>query len=212
MTTASSPRRLGRPPAAAGAHTLETLLAVARAHFGSLGYQAATTKGIAAEAGITTGTIYHYFGSKRDLYAAVFESVEETVYARYRAVLVPGGTFAENLDHLLAEAVRIHEDDPTLARFFIEVQTEAMRNDDLTPLATIQARNTVKLLAPIVQAAHEAGELAPGVEVRAATYAVMAVLTGVARFSETLEQSAMLADAVDVLRRLVTGTLYRQEP
>jgi AcrR family transcriptional regulator len=200
--------RLGRPPAAESAHTLDTLLAVARAQFGALGYQAATTKGIAAEAGITTGTIYHYFGAKRDLYAAVFDEVEDTVYARYRAVLREGAPFAENLDQLLAEAVRIHDDDPTLARFFIEVQTEAMRNDELASLATTQARNTVKLIAPLVQRAHDAGELAPGVSVRATTYAVMAVLTGVARFSETLAQSVMLTDAVDVLRRLVTGSLY----
>jgi hypothetical protein len=126
-------------------------------------------------------------------------------------VLVAGATFADNLDRLLDEAVRIHEDDPTVARFYIEVQTEAMRNDELAALATQQARSTVKLLAPVVQAAHDAGEFSPGVGVRAATYAVMAVLTGVARFSETLEQTATLADAVHVLRRLVTGTLYAQQ-
>jgi hypothetical protein len=86
-----------------------------------------------------------------------------------------------------------------------------MRNDELAPLATQQARSTVKLLAPIVQAAHEAGELASDVGVRAATYALMAILTGVARFSETLEQTATLSDAVSVLRRLVAGTLYAGE-
>lgn len=211
MTALPSGRRLGRPPGNESAHTLDTLLAVARTHFGALGYQAATTKGIAGDAGITTGTIYHYFESKRDLYAAVFEEVEETVYARYRAVLVPGATLVENLDRLLEEAVCIHEDDPTVARFYIEVQTEAMRNEELAPLATQQARSTVKLLAPIVQAAHDAGELASDVGVRAGTYALMAILTGVARFSETLEQTATLSDAVSVLRRLVAGTLYAGE-
>lgn len=208
MAVTTGGKRLGRPPAADSAHTRETLLRVAREKFAELGFQSATNKGIADAAGITTGAIYHYFGSKRDLYGAVFEEVESTVYDRYQRVLVDGASFAENFAHLLREAVRIHDDDPTIAQFFIEVQTEAMRNPELAALATQQARNTVRLIAPIVQAGHVAGEFVDDVDPRAVTYAMMSVMTGVARFSEALEQPEILADATGVLTRLVTGDLF----
>lgn len=210
MSVTAAGRRLGRPPATDSAQTREVLLRVARKKFAELGYQSATNKDIADAAGITTGAIYHYFGSKRDLYGAVFEQVEATVYERYRAVLDEGASFAENFARLLDEAVRIHEDDPTIAQFFIEVQTEAMRNPDLAVLATEQARNTVRLLAPVVGAGHDSGEFQDDVNPRAVTYAMMSVLTGLARFSEALEQPQMLADATRVLTRLVTGELFAE--
>lgn len=203
----SEPRRLGRPPASDSAATRDRLLSVARAKFAELGYQSATNKGIADAAGITTGAIYHYFGSKRDLYGAVFDHVETTVYGRYRSVLVEGATFATNFAALLDEAVRIYEDDATIAQFFIEVQTDAMRNEDLAPLATRQARNTIKLIAPIVGDAQAAGEFGPDVEERAVVYAMMSVMTGVARFSAGLDDPSVLAAATEILTRLVAGDL-----
>ncbi len=201
-------KRLGRPPAADSVDTRARLLGVARARFADLGYQAATNKDIADAAGITTGAIYHYFGSKRDLYGAVFDHVESTVYARYREVLIDGGTVAQNFAALLDEAVRIHEDDATIGRFFIEVQTEATRNEELASLATQQARNTIKLIGPIVSAGHASGEFRAGVDERAVVYAMMSVMTGVARFSAGIDDRRVLADATGVLTRLVSGDLF----
>lgn len=208
MALPAAPRRIGRPPASENLDTRARLLDVARSKFAELGYQSATNKDIADAAGITTGAIYHHFGSKRDLYTAVFEHVESTVYARYRAVLVPGATVAENFASLLDEAVRIYEDDATIAQFFIEVQTEAMRNEELAVLATQQARSTIKLIAPVVATGHQAGEFHPDIDQRAVVYAMMSIMTGVARFSAGLDDPRVLAEATGVLVRLVSGHLF----
>ena len=62
--------------AAALAATRDDLLAVARAHFGQSGFAAAEVGSIATDAGVTTGAIYHHFGSKQGLFVAVAESIE----------------------------------------------------------------------------------------------------------------------------------------
>ena len=52
------------------------LLAAARECFGERGYAGAGIEEIAARAGVTTGALYHHFGSKRGLFRAVAEAVE----------------------------------------------------------------------------------------------------------------------------------------
>ena len=80
MSTALSPDRLSRR-AAAFAATRTELIAVARAHFGANGFAAAEVGLIAAEAGVTTGAIYHHFGSKQGLFVAVAETIEAELLA-----------------------------------------------------------------------------------------------------------------------------------
>ena len=45
------------------------------------GYEATTNRSIAKASGITSGAIYHYFDSKAELYAAVYEEVYDRVFA-----------------------------------------------------------------------------------------------------------------------------------
>lgn len=66
--------------------TRAALLTVARAHFGALGFAGADVARIAAEAGVTTGALYHHFGSKKALFQAVAELVEGEILAAGLAV------------------------------------------------------------------------------------------------------------------------------
>jgi AcrR family transcriptional regulator len=60
-------RPTGSPP------NREAILAAARAHFTSQGYDRATIRGIASEAGVDPALVYHYFGSKDQLLGAALE-------------------------------------------------------------------------------------------------------------------------------------------
>ncbi len=62
-------RRRGNPD------TRAHILAIAREHFAREGYQRATLRAIAADAGVDLALISYYFGSKRGLVAAVLELV-----------------------------------------------------------------------------------------------------------------------------------------
>jgi len=59
--------------------TRAALMAVARKHFARDGYSDAEIAAIAADARVTTGAIYHHFGSKKRLFTAVAEDLEEEI-------------------------------------------------------------------------------------------------------------------------------------
>ncbi|MCV3766696.1 TetR/AcrR family transcriptional regulator [Rhizobium sp. TRM95796] len=62
------------------------LLAAARRAFAEKGYMAASMDDFTAEAGLTRGALYHAFGDKRGLFAAVVHQVDSEMAARARAI------------------------------------------------------------------------------------------------------------------------------
>ena len=63
--------RTGRRPGTGG--TRETILAAARSHFGAVGYEGGTVRGIASEAGVDPSLVLHYFGSKEGVFRAAMD-------------------------------------------------------------------------------------------------------------------------------------------
>ena len=61
-------RRSGRRGGDSG--TREAILAAARARFGDLGYDRATIRGIADDAGVDAALVHHFYGTKDQLFAA----------------------------------------------------------------------------------------------------------------------------------------------
>jgi AcrR family transcriptional regulator len=94
---------VGRPRAAeradSGLSAREELLSAAAELFTSLGYAATTTRAVAERAGMRQASMYHYFGGKEDLLAALLE-----------------GTVRPSLD--LAGALGAREEVPAEARLW----------------------------------------------------------------------------------------------
>lgn len=61
----------GRRPGDSG--TKDAILDAARDQFGAKGYQAATIRGIAAQAGVDPALIRHFYGNKEQLFAATLD-------------------------------------------------------------------------------------------------------------------------------------------
>lgn len=59
------------------AATQATLRAAGRTLFGQRGYEATSLGAICEAAGVTTGALYHHFGDKKGLFAAVAEELDE---------------------------------------------------------------------------------------------------------------------------------------
>ncbi|RJL22540.1 TetR family transcriptional regulator [Bailinhaonella thermotolerans] len=66
--SAGAPRRLGRRPGQS--ETREQILAAARTLFAEKGYEGATVRGIAREAGVDPALVHHYFDTKERLFIA----------------------------------------------------------------------------------------------------------------------------------------------
>jgi len=73
--------------AARSASTRAKLLKAARALFARNGYAGVGTEEIVRRAGVTRGALYHQFATKEDLFAAVYEQVEQDLTRRVVASL-----------------------------------------------------------------------------------------------------------------------------
>ncbi|SEI17239.1 transcriptional regulator, TetR family [Rhizobium tibeticum] len=62
------------------------LIAAARKAFAEKGYSAASMDELTAEAGLTRGALYHNFGDKRGLLAAVVEQIDTEMAARAQQI------------------------------------------------------------------------------------------------------------------------------
>jgi AcrR family transcriptional regulator len=65
--------------------TIQMLIAIGREHFTARGYAQAAAEEIVAEAGLTRGALYHHFGSKEGLFAAVMLNVASELAGRIDA-------------------------------------------------------------------------------------------------------------------------------
>lgn len=102
-------RRRGRPRQAPEAQRREALLDAALALFLDQGVEATTVAQIAARAGIASGTVYLYVGSKEALVAAVRARFREAMAAEVER-LVDGwaGSFAGLVDALIDLTFDLH--------------------------------------------------------------------------------------------------------
>jgi AcrR family transcriptional regulator len=66
--------------------TRATLLATARKVFSAHGYADASMDDLTAQAGLTRGALYHHFGDKKGLLAAVVAQIDAEMDARLRAI------------------------------------------------------------------------------------------------------------------------------
>jgi AcrR family transcriptional regulator len=76
------------------------LIAAARRAFSEKGYSAASMDELTADAGLTRGALYHNFGDKRGLLAAVVHQIDAEMAARAQQI---GARAGDDWDGLLAE-------------------------------------------------------------------------------------------------------------
>jgi AcrR family transcriptional regulator len=153
--------RLGRPPDTDSADTRRRILDIARLAFAERGYGAATNRNLGAEAGITAGAIYHYFGSKLDLYLAVHDDVQERVLARFATAVSAPSTFRGQLEAVLDEAHLMNDEDPTLAQFLGALRVDMRRHDELRQALYPSAVSRQQFFDRIVDTGVETGEIDP---------------------------------------------------
>jgi AcrR family transcriptional regulator len=77
--------------------TRGALVAAARELFTAKGFAGAGREEIVERAGVTRGALQHHFGTKEDLFLAVFESVEAEVMARVAAAAMASDDPLEQL-------------------------------------------------------------------------------------------------------------------
>ncbi len=203
----AEPARLGRPPATNSAETRARILDAARRKFASHGFESASNRALADEAGLTTGAIYHYFDSKLDIYVAVYIDAREQAYTRFGKATVGLDTFAEQLEATLEAAHELNIEDPTLAQFLGSSRVDTSRNPSLEEaIRKAEKGSPVGFFDHMIEFGIETGEIASedAPLVAALVRTVTVGLTDAVSGNPTRHRQA-----VDAINRLLVGTLLR---
>ncbi|MDH3752900.1 MAG: TetR/AcrR family transcriptional regulator [Acidimicrobiia bacterium] len=156
---APNERRLGRPPASNSAATKSRILAEARRCFADNGFEASTNKMLADRADITTGAIYHYFGSKLDLFVDVHRHVHQVMYDRLDDAVEPHDSFQAKLGAIFDAILELQGEDPWLARFLVAARTDMGRIPELETALRPFAGRRDAFFAALVDTGVTTGEI-----------------------------------------------------
>ncbi len=127
MRNASSPRSALAKVRESPSSTKARILAAAQAVFAARGFTGASTREIAAAAGVNISSLHYHWESKETLYVAVFEDVYDRIVAILGAAIPPlprqGG---RNLvDESVGSLFDFFADNPDLAKLLVRRQLEA---------------------------------------------------------------------------------------
>ena len=197
--------RLGRPPATDSADTRQRILDIARLAFAARGYDASTNRSLGADAGITAGAIYHYFGSKLDLYIAVHDDVQARVFAQFGEAVSEPNTFRGKIEALLEAAHEMNKEDPSLAQFLGALRVDMRRNPELRRALHKSAAAREQFFDGIVDHGLATGEIDPvkRPEVSALVTTLLIGLTDAVSGNPSSHRHA-----VDAIKELLEGTLF----
>ena len=163
-------RRPGRPPSERGANVREALLAAARESIVELGFAGASTKHIAALAGVNPAMISYYFGSKAELGEAAFRDTIEPVRERFDA-LARSGKSGSDLFQFLRDYMSTLAAHPWIPRMVVrEVLPENGRFREIF-FKEIAGRGAAILPKTIVAAQND-GTISASLDPRFATISV----------------------------------------
>jgi AcrR family transcriptional regulator len=198
--------RLGRPPATNSADTRRRILDTARAAFAQRGYEASTNRTLGTDAGITAGALYHYFGSKFDLYCAVHQDVQERVYERFNAAIADAETFREQIEAVLDTAHEMNRDDPTLAQFLGSVRVDMRRHPELREALRDSRMTRESFLDGMVRTGERTGEIDPA-DVDRVRAVMLTILIGLT--DAVSDDIVRHRNAIDGVKALIEGKLIR---
>jgi AcrR family transcriptional regulator len=187
-------RRPGRRPGAN--ETREAILAAARDAFAARGYEKATIRGIAREAGVDPALVHHFYGSKEDVFRAAVSDVLAPI-AEVMGGVGPDADHGRTSERLARVLVGLWEREPTKGALVGAVR------------AAVTSETAAGLLRGIVQehtiAAVAASTQQPDAELRANLIGATMVGVAVARQVLAVEPIASLSE--DLLADVVAGAI-----
>lgn len=153
------------------------ILDAAKTCFARTGFHGTSTTDICAAAGVSSGSLFHYFPNKKAVIVAIVEQEGENT-ARYLDGLAAQDDLHAALREFMALILSLAAD-REFANLALEIAVEAARDADVGALA---ARNDGELRRRIEQLIDEAvrrRQIDPGVDAASAAHVVAALVDGV---------------------------------
>jgi AcrR family transcriptional regulator len=180
------------------------LIAAARKAFAEKGYADASMDALTAEAGLTRGALYHNFGDKRGLFAAVVEQIDGEMAERAKRL---GAQSGKGWDALLAEGAAYIEMalDPEVQRIVLLDGPAVLGDPSLWP----SQNSCLQVTRQAIEALMGQGVLKPVDAEAAARLISGAALNAAMWIAASAEPESVLPKAQQAFRVLVEGLLAR---
>lgn len=202
VTRVNGPRQgPGRPAGVDSYDTRRRVIDAACKCFSQYGYGPSTNTVIAELAGVTAGSVYYHFGTKRNLFAVVCEQVYGHLIERTAKVITTALSVRQLLSATLAEFVQINRESPDLAAFMVAAPVDARRHPELAESFAAQAQLMGTTLVDAVVRGQAASEIDSDLEPGQVAMVIRALVTGfahtaVAYTSEEIDRAAELFTTV----------------
>ncbi|HEY3259228.1 MAG TPA: TetR family transcriptional regulator [Pseudonocardiaceae bacterium] len=198
--TSTTIRRMGRRPGSSGSR--DAVLDAARVRFAEQGYDGATIRGIAANAGVDPALVHHFFGTKERLFVAAMHLPLEPAKL-IPELLAPGldGLGERLARHFLRLMRELGEANPMIAL----IRSAAAHPDAARMLREFYTRAVLERLAAELETSRP--------RLRAALCAAQMIGLGVATFIIGLrplveaDDETMVAALAPALQHYLTGDL-----
>ncbi|WFS01227.1 TetR/AcrR family transcriptional regulator [Rhizobium tumorigenes] len=180
------------------------LIAAGRKAFADKGYFAASMDELTADAGLTRGALYHNFGDKRGLLAAVVNEIDSEMAQRAKAI---GAAQSDEWQGLLAEAAAYIQMalDPEVQRIVL-LDGPAVLGD---PSKWPSQDNCLDVTRQAVQKLMEKGILKPLDAEAVARLLSGAALNAALWVAASEDAETVLPKAIDAFQALATGLLSK---
>jgi AcrR family transcriptional regulator len=209
MTVTSSPSgsHLGRPVGASGEQTRRRIIVAAMRCVAEVGYAQASIREIARAANMTSGSQYHYFPNKNELFKATSEEIEAIVLPRLQAAAARSDDVVDRLGAVLDESKQLKRDYPYLAAFLRAIRAESsaqLRRGGPKYPGSKALRDVV---TEIVEDARAQGVLSSGTNTAAAVEAICVLTRGLSERAASLSPEAYDA-TLGSAKQMIRGTLF----
>ena len=167
--------------------------------FAEKGFDRTTVADICKAADISTGSLFHYFPTKRAIFREIFEQDGEDnaeMFARARK-LDPWDAVLMVVDHLCVPAL-----DRAVAGLVLEVVAQASRDPELWALVAHNEQVVRDELARLLQSAHDAGRISLPVDARTAATWVQGLVDGL--FGRQVDPDFDATEQVSTLRLILS--------
>jgi AcrR family transcriptional regulator len=180
------------------------LIAAARKAFAEKGYSAASMDELTAEAGLTRGALYHNFGDKRGLLAAVVDQIDSEMASRAQEV---GARAGDEWQGLLAEGAAYIEMalDPEVQRIVLLDGPAVLGDPSRWPSQSSCLQATKRTVERLISQ----GTLKPVDTEAAARLLSGAALNAALWIAASDDPQIVLPKAVEAFHALATGLLRR---
>ncbi|MEA5359734.1 helix-turn-helix domain-containing protein [Amycolatopsis sp., V23-08] len=172
--------------------------------FAEKGFERTTTADLCRAAGISSGSLFHYFPNKRAVFMAIFTDDARDTAERLAAAADAADPWTALLDVVTDLAAEVAH--PAIARLVLEAAAQAARDDEFAELIRRNERALADGLAVLIERAADAGLIDPGVPSHAAAGWVAALADALitrAAFDPDVDTAAELAILRTILIRFL---------